>query len=452
MRTVNERDAVLKVLLENEKKGTYSHILVRDMLDAHQDLSEKQRAFMKRLSEGTLERRIELDGVIDRFSKKPASGLRPLIRQILRMGIYQILYMDSVPDSAACSESVRLAKLHKMDALSGFVNAVLRNVIRSRDRGELESFLGEASLSVRYSMPQWLIDLWKDQLGEEETDRLLESLLEIRPVCIRFPMDTDPAEREEILSGIRQTGAEVTPGRWLPYAFALTGTSNLSDLPGYKEGRWTIQDESSMFVTEAAGIRGGEIIMDVCAAPGGKSMHAASLLREGRVMAFDLSRKKTEQIRKNIKRMGLLEKISVSEQDARVHNSTYENCADLLLCDLPCSGLGIIGRKRDIKYRIGREELTELSALQREILKNAVSYLKPGGILIYSTCTIDRLENQDIADYIENELKLAPDSLVPFLPQGIPGIEGEGKNRLQLLPHIHGTDGFFVARFKKPSA
>ena len=252
--------------------------------------------------------------------------------------------------------------------------------------------------------------------------------------------------------GIRQTGAEVTPGRWLPYAFCLTGTSSLSDLPGYREGRWTIQDESSMFVTEAAGIRGDETVMDVCAAPGGKSMHAASLLREGKVMAFDLSRKKTDQIRKNIRRMGLQEKISVSEQDARIHNSSYENCADLLLCDLPCSGLGIIGRKRDIKYRIGREELTELSALQREILKNAVSYLKPGGILIYSTCTIDALENQDNADYIENELKLAPDSLVPFLPQGIPGIEGEGKNRLQLLPHIHGTDGFFVARFKKPLA
>ena len=452
MRTVNERDAVLKVLLENEKKGTYSHILLRDMLDAHQDLSEKQRAFMKRLSEGTLERRIELDGVIDRFSKKPASGLRPLIRQILRMGIYQILYMDSVPDSAACSEAVSLAKLHKMNALSGFVNAVLRNVIRSRDKGELESLMGEASLSVRYSMPQWLIDLWKEQLGEGETDQLLKSLLEIRPVCIRFSPDTDPEKRDRILEQIREAGTEVTPGRWLPYACCLRGTSAIQDLPGFREGLWTIQDESSMFVTEAAGIRGDEIIMDVCAAPGGKSMHAASLLKKGRVLAFDLTHKRTEQIRKNIRRMGLEEKISVSEQDARIHNSRYEGCADILLCDLPCSGLGIIGRKRDIKYRISRQELTDLAALQREILKNAVSYLKPGGILIYSTCTIDALENGDNADYIEEELKLEADSLLPFLPQGIPGIEGKGRNRLQLLPHVHGTDGFFVARFRKPMA
>ena len=148
MGRVNERDLVLGVLLENEKKGTYSHILVREMLDAHQDLSEQQRAFMKRLAEGTLERRIELDSVIDRFSRKPASGLRPLIRQILRMGIYQILYMDSVPDSAAASEAVNLAKLHRMDALSGFVNAVLRNVIRSRDKGEL-SLAISCSSSVR---------------------------------------------------------------------------------------------------------------------------------------------------------------------------------------------------------------------------------------------------------------------------------------------------------------
>lgn len=452
MSRVNERDLVLGVLLENEKKGTYSHILVREMLDRHQDLSEQQRAFMKRLAEGTLERRIELDAVIDRFSKKPSSGLRPLIRQILRMGIYQILYMNSVPDSAAVSEAVRLAKLHRMDALSGFVNGLLRNVIRSRDRGELGSGMGEASLSVRYSMPQWLIDLWKDQLGEKETDRLLDSLLEIRPVCIRFSPDTDPDERERILSGMREAGAEVSPGRWLPYAFCLTGTNAVQDLPGFREGRWTVQDESSMFVTEAAGIRGDETVMDVCAAPGGKSMHAASLLREGRVLAFDLTHKKTEQIRKNIKRMGLEDRISVSEQDARIHNSRYDGVADILLCDLPCSGLGIIGRKRDIKYRISREDLTELSALQKEILKNVVSYLKPGGILIYSTCTIDRLENQDNADYIEQELKLNADSLVPFLPPDIPGIEGEGKNRLQLLPRLHGTDGFFVARFRKPLA
>ena len=450
MGRVNERDLVLGVLLENERKGTYSHILVRDMLDAHQDLSEQERAFMKRLTEGTLERRIELDSVIDRFSKKPASGLRPLIRQILRMGIYQILYMDSVPDSAACSEAVSLAKLHKMNALSGFVNAVLRNVIRSRDRGELESLLGEASLSVRYSMPQWLIDLWKDQLGEEETDSLLKSLLEIRPVCIRFSPDADPAERDRILKEMKEAGTEVAPGRWLPYAFCLTGTNAIQDLPGYREGLWTIQDESSMFAVEAAGIRGDETVMDVCAAPGGKSMHAASLLREGRVLAFDLSHKKTEQIRKNIKRMGLEGKISVADQDARIHNSRYENCADLLLCDLPCSGLGIIGRKRDIKYRIRRQELDELSALQREILKNAVTYLKPGGVLIYSTCTIDALENQENADYIEQELGLKADSLLLFLPPGIPGIEGEGKNRLQLLPHVHGTDGFFVSRFRKP--
>lgn len=450
MGRVNVRDLVLGVLVENEKKGTYSHILVREMLDAHQDLSEQQRAFMKRLTEGTLERRIELDSVIDRFSKKPASGLRPLIRQILRMGIYQILYMDSVPDSAACSEAVSLTKLHRMDALSGFVNAVLRNVIRSRDKGELESLMGEASLSVRYSMPQWLIDLWKDQLGEEETDKLLKSLLEIRPVCIRFSPDAGPEERDRILKEMKEAGTEVTPGRWLSCAFCLTGTNVIQELPGYREGLWTIQDESSMFAVEACGIRGDETVMDVCAAPGGKSMHAASLLKEGRVLAFDLSHKKTEQIRKNIKRMGLEDRISVSEQDARIHNSRYEGCADILLCDLPCSGLGIIGRKRDIKYRISRQELDELSALQREILKNAVTYLKPGGLLIYSTCTIDALENQENADFIEQELKLKADSLLPFLPSGIPGIEGEGKNRLQLLPHVHGTDGFFVARFRKP--
>ena len=450
MQSVNEREIVLGILLDNEQKGTYSHILVREALDRHKDLPDRQRAFIKRLTEGVLERKIELDAVIDQFSKKPAASLRPAIQQILRMGIYQILYMDSVPDSAATSEAVRLVKKRKMDRLSGFVNAILRNVIRSRDRGDLASLPGEASLSVRYSMPQWLIDLWTDQFGGEQTEKMLEALLEIRPVCIRFAPDISPEEREDLLEQMRRRGAEVSPGRWLPYAFYLTGTKDLQDLPGYAGGKWTVQDESSMFVTQVSGIRGDETVMDVCAAPGGKSLHAASLLKEGRVLAFDLTEKKTEQIRRNIKRMRLEEKIIAAKQDARIFNERYRDCADLLICDLPCSGLGIIGRKRDIKYRISEKELHDLSALQKEILANAVSYLKSGGILIYSTCTINRLENQENADYIEKELGLIPDSLLPYLPQGIPGVEGPGQNRLQLLPHIHGTDGFFVSRFRRP--
>ena len=452
MQTVNEREIVLRILLDNEQKGTYSHLLIREALDKYKDLPDNQRAFMKRLTEGVLERRIELDTVIDRFSKKPAASLRPVIRQVLRMGVYQILYMDAVPDAAAASEAVRLVKKRKMDSLSGFVNAVLRNVIRSRDRGELASLLEETSLCVRYSMPQWLIDLWEDQLGKGETEQMLEALLEVRPVCIRFAPEVSPGEREDLLCQMRERGAAVRPAAWLPYAFYLTGTRDLQDLPGYAQGRWTIQDESSMFVAEAAGIRGDEIVMDVCAAPGGKSMHAASYLKEGRVLAFDLTDHKVRQIRRNIQRMGLEDRVQAQVQDARVHVSQYDESADLLFCDLPCSGLGIIGRKRDIKYRVSRKELEDLAALQREILANVVSYLKPGGVLIYSTCTINRLENQENADFIEKELGLVPDSLLPCLPEGIPGIEGPGQNRLQLLPHIHGTDGFFVARFRKLEA
>ena len=462
MNRLGEREAVLEILTGIREKGTYSHIAVKEMLDRceREGMDRRQRAFVKRLTEGVIERRIELDDVLRRYAKKGAR-IRPVIRDILRMGIFQILYMDSVPDSAACNEAVILTKKYGKKELSGFVNGLLRNVVRDKDAGKLTAdsapaggeLSGTGELSRRYSMSEWIVSMWQEQLGEEETEKLLEALLKVRPVAIRFDDRCSQARREEILTQMSEKGVKAEKGHYLPYCYELTGTDSIQELPGYREGAWTVQDESSMMVAEAAGLAGGETVYDVCAAPGGKTMHCASKLMagndgasgKGTVHAFDLSKGKTAQILKNVRRMHL-PNVIVEQRDALISVPEEAGKADVLLCDLPCSGLGVIGRKRDIKYHATPKQLAELAQLQKDILRSAVPYLKEGGVLIYSTCTINAGENSEIAEFIEKELGMCPDPLAPYLPETVPGIKG---SQLQLLPHVHGTDGFFLARFVK---
>ena len=464
MSRLGEREAVLEILTGIRENGTYSHIAVKETLDRceREGMDRRQRAFVKRLTEGVIERRIELDDVLRRYAKKGAR-IRPVIRDILRMGIFQILYMDSVPDSAACNEAVKLTKKYGKKENAGFVNGLLRNAVRDKEAGKLAAdsapaggeLSGIGELSRKFSMPEWIVSMWQEQLGEEETEKLLEALLKVRPVAIRFDDRCSQERREEILAQMSEKGVKAVKGQYLPYCYELTGTDSIQELPGYREGMWTVQDESSMMVAEAAGLAGGETVYDVCAAPGGKAMHCASKLlagsaggtETGKVHAFDLSKGKTAQILKNVRRMHL-PNVVVAQRDALIPVPEEAGKADVLLCDLPCSGLGVIGRKRDIKYHVTPEQLAELAQLQKDILRSAVPYLKEGGVLIYSTCTINAGENEEVAEFIEKEMGLCPDPLTPYLPEGIPGIRG---NRLQLLPHVHGTDGFFLARFVKKS-
>ena len=489
----DEREAVLLALLSHEREETFSNVLVRRTLDQCGHMSTAERAFIKRLLEGVIERKAELDARIGHYTGKPASRLHPAVHQILRMGIYQIYYMDAVPDSAVCNEAVKLAKKHGPARLSGFVNGVLRNAARDAARNveagkaagiqqaekgpEMTSRQDDVAtdrpqaekgpelglpdrsapdtpqeeqyrkLSLQYSMPEWLVRLWTDQLGAGETEKLLAALMEIRPVSVRLSGRLSPDEREKLLLQWKEAGVRISRGRWLPDCLQLQRTSDLRRLPGFAGGLWTVQDESSMLAVAAAGLTGGETVFDVCAAPGGKSFYAAELTGTGgKVLAFDLTRRKTDRIREGAQLLHL-DNISVAERDARIYVPGDEGQADVLLCDLPCSGLGVIGKKRDIKYRASLDGLDSLRALQREILTTAVRYLRSGGILLYTTCTINRAENEENAAWIGQELGLQPEDLAPFLPRELPSVRG---NMVQLLPHIHGTDGFFISRFRKP--
>ena len=467
----DEREAVLLALLSHEKNDTFSNVLVRKTLDDCADMSTAEKAFIKRLLEGVIERKTELDARIAHFTGRSVTRLHPAVHQILRMGIYQIYYMDSVPDSAVCNEAVRLAKRHGPARLSGFVNGVLRNAAReaASDKEGVDAFFSKRgagtkrnrentdvqvqAMSLRHSMPQWLVRMWTNQLGAEETEKLLDALMEIRPVSVRLSGRLSGEEREDLLAQLRAAGVVIEEGRWLADCRHLRRTSDLRRLPGFSEGLWTVQDESSMLAVEAAGLTGGETVLDLCAAPGGKSFFAAERLytlnkdggRAGEVFSYDLTSRKTDLIRQGAERLGL-DNIHAAERDARIFFPEDEEKADVVLCDLPCSGLGVIGKKRDIKYRASLEGLESLQQLQRRILANAVRYLKKDGILIYSTCTINYAENEENADWIGQELGLQPEDLTAYLPDKIPGIHG---NRIQLLPHVHGTDGFFISRFRK---
>lgn len=427
----NIREIVLDTLLEMERSRVYSNQAVKAALDKYDYLDSQDKRFIKRLAEGCVERRIELDYLLDQFSSVPVSRMKPLIRCLLRMGAYQILYMDGVPASAACNEAVKLAGKRKFTNLKGFVNGVLRKLVSRRDSLPLPDPKGEPLLylSVRYSMPQWIVEMWLEEYGQEQTRELLEQLLAVHPVTIRFAREVAEAQRQEYLLRWQQRGVRATRSEYLDYAYYLEGVLGVAALEGYEEGAFMVQDVSSMLCVEAAGLKEGDRVMDVCAAPGGKALLAAQ--KASPVLARDVSEQKLDRIRENACRMGLEGKLELELWDACREDPARAGSADVVFMDVPCSGLGVLGKKRDIKYHVTPESLEELIKLQRRIIRGSWRYVKPGGVLMYSTCTINRRENQMNCDWIcEN---------FPFVLE----------ESTQLLPRQAHMDGFFYARLRR---
>ena len=427
--SVNTRELVLEMLIEIIEKNQYSHLVLRDVLDKYQYLSKQERAFMTRLTEGTLEHLIELDYIIDSFSKTKVRKMKPMIRSILRMSVYQIKYMDSVPDSAVCNEAVKLAKRHGFGQLSGFVNGVLRNIsrnisdVRYPDQKDMVRFL-----EVKYSMPQWIVKQWINDYGMEKTEQILKGFDRENPLSIRT--NTLKCTPEELRDKLKAEGVIVEPVKDLDYAFYISGFDYLNGLQSFEDGLFYVQDVSSMMAAELAAPEENDYVIDVCAAPGGKSTHLAEMLKgTGMVEARDLTDYKVDLIRDNIDRHGLHNMKAVL-MDATSYDEASVNKADVLICDLPCSGLGVLGRKTDIRYKISPEQEKELMELQRQILDTVHQYVKPGGTLVYSTCTIDKMENEDNVRWFADKYK---DFVL--------------KEERQLLPGQLGGDGFFLAKF-----
>lgn len=416
-------------------------------------LSAQDRAFAHHVVAEVIRRRMTLDYVIGRFTDS-SRPLKPLVRNILRMGVCQILYLDRVPDAAAVSTSVELAVSCGLGQLKGFINGVLRSVTREKETIDFPS------IPIRFSVPQWICDRLRADYGAEDAIRIMQAHLSPAFVTLRLDERMDEAKRlqtssrilEETLRLHAKSSAEGHP--FLPYVMRVSRTGDVTKLYGYLEGLWMVQDAAAALVAECADIRPGDTIVDVCASPGGKALHAAAKLgrgnASGRVHAFDLTEKKCARILENVWRMEF-DNVSVAVQDARSVKEELCGQADKVICDLPCSGLGVLKHKSEIKYRLTPEDITALCALQREILGSAVRYLKPGGTLIYSTCTLTREENEETADWIASELHLIPEDIRPFLPEILKGEVKEGEeNRITILPFKYDTDGAFIARFRKP--
>lgn len=463
----NIRELALEVLLALEKKDVktgneFSSRLITGTLDKYDYLEARDKAFFKRVTEGAIERQLELDYYLNAFSSLPADKMKPFIRCLLRLSVYQLLYMDNVPDSAVCNEACKLAAKRGFKALKGFVNGVLRNISRNKDSLPLPDGDREPVkyFSVKYSMPEWLVELWLEEYGREAAETLLEGLLKIHPVSLRFRTDMTDGEREACVRRLEEQGVRLTPGGYLPYCFSLEHMDNIRRLPGYEEGSFTVQDVSSALAVEAAGLKAEDFVIDVCAAPGGKSLLAAE--KAGRVLARDVSEEKTALIRENAQRMRA-ENIEIQVFDGTQTDGELMGRADAVLLDVPCSGLGVIGKKRDIKYRVTKEGLESLLCLQRQIVSASAGYVRPGGTLIYSTCTIHRAENEDMVRFITRELGFVPEPLEGVLPdavlagkQRLPKAENgltarEDAACIQLLPGFMESDGFFIARFRRPT-
>lgn len=410
------RETALSIIHEVLEGGAYSNIAL-DGAFAAAKLDRRDRGFAAALSYGVISQKLFLDFQIKSFSNIGLKKISPRILNILRMGMYQILFMDRVPASAAVNESVRLARRYGHGGAAGFVNAVLRNMLRLGAKPAPD-------WAIRYSCPDWIIDLWKKERGSAGCEALLKAQLE--PPEIHLRVNTLRAGKEELMAALgAKSGAA-------PDSMVIAGGGAVSDLPGFRDGLFTVQDGAAQMAAIALGAKPGERVLDMCAAPGGKTTYIAQIMGDkGEITAWDIFPHKIRLIESAAKRLGI-GSIKCEARDAKVIDESLFSRFDRVLCDVPCSGLGLIRRRPEIKWRREPGDIAELCKLQAEILSAGAKYLKPGGALVYCTCTISAAENEM--------------TVQSFLDENH---DFTRKEERTLLPHIDDTDGFYICALKK---
>lgn len=448
---VNEREVVLDMLL-SLREGKLSHTILKDTLDSYLYLDKSSRGFIKRLYEGTIEKRLYLDFIIDGYSKTPVKKMKPIIMLLLEMAVYQLFSMDRVPDSAAINEAVKLTKKRGLAGLSGFVNGVLRNIARNKENIALPDKNKDLIkyLEIKYSTPRNVVEYLIKDYGSEEAEAILEAFEEKRPLVARATKN-----REELIKKLDAEGVRVSTDTIFPESLKILELDSLSYLESFEEGDFVIQDESSQFIGKIVGLPKGARVLDLCAAPGGKSLLFAEMEEVDEIISCDISESKTELIEENVSRIGV-SKIKTKVNDASLYNPDFMDGFDLVICDLPCSGLGIMGRKRDIKYNVSIDKIRELAILQKKILENAVRYVKKGGRLIYSTCTMTKAENEENFTFISEFKGFSAvdfsDKIREYVDRYKDGerlINEAKKGFIRLIPGELGTDGFFVSEYMR---
>ena len=431
----NARKTVLKLLTKLDKNASYSNILLDDTLEKS-DLSMQDKKFASALFYGVLERKITLDAVIKYYSKRPADKLNIQVRNILRMAIYQLCYMDSVPDSAAVNEAVKLSKSSRNPAVSGFVNGLLRSFIRDEKKIPFGKSITE-KLSVEYSCPEWLIDKWLNEYNDDVTLSMLKTSLGQAQTTVR--VNNTKCTVNEFIDELNEAGISCDINPCTDNAVDLFSGGAVERLDSYKYGHFHVQDLSSQLCCKALDPKEDDTVLDICAAPGGKSFTIAEMMNnKGKVLSFDLHENRVRLIRQGASRLGL----TIIEADLNNGKEYNENIpkADRVLCDVPCSGLGVIRRKPEIKYK-NPEDFEKLPEIQYSILSASANYVKAGGVLVYSTCSLSRAENDDVVERcIENNNDFEPCELDE-------NIFGESCGyKVSITPDKFSSDGFFIAK------
>ncbi|EHQ91464.1 16S rRNA (cytosine(967)-C(5))-methyltransferase RsmB [Desulfosporosinus youngiae] len=443
------RKMAVNMLTRVEAEGAYANLLLQK--NSLRLTDSRDRHFVTLLVNGTLKHRLTLDYALRRHLSKPMSSLPHEVRAILRIGAFQILFLDKVPSAVAVNESVELAK--EFPKFTGLVNVVLRKVMERGWDIDWPDLKREPVryLSVRYSHPEWLIQRWLNRWGIEETEALCKVNNEPSPTWIRT--NTLKISREDLTERLREEGITVQLGSRVPESLQISNFGALDQLDSFREGLFTVQDESSQLVAHVVNPQPGQSVLDACSAPGGKSTHLAQMMKnEGKILAFDIHAHKLELVEQLAQKLGITI-IETQVGDARDLPGIRLESQDCVLVDAPCSGLGIIRRKADLRWQKEEQGLKDLPALQLAILERAASCVKNGGTLVYSTCTTEPDENFELVKRFRlSHPEFEPVDLadvLPFILEEPRDVKQGRKGMLQLLPHRHGMDGFFLAKFRR---
>ncbi len=436
---MNSREVALNIINRVLIEGAYSNLVLSNELN-ESDLNEKDRALVTELVYGTIRRKKTLDMIISNYIKD-ISLMDERVLNILRMAIYQMHFLDKVPEFAACNEAVELAKQISVQD-SKLVNGILRSYTKNPDDMDVKDKIDR--LVYQYSYEPWFIRMIYKQYGEENGRKILAGLNATPKVTVR--VNASKGEYDEVFERLEEMGYDVEEGYACPEAIIIKGGSSIENNELFREGLITVQDESAMLVSPLLDLKAGDVALDLCAAPGGKTTHIAELLEnEGKVYSFDLHENKLSLINENLERLGL-NNVEVEAMDATKLNSKYVACADKVLIDVPCSGLGIIRKKPEIKWNKSRKALKDLVPTQRAIMENAWAYLKNGGTMIYSTCTLNTEENQDNVEWFLNKYKDAKVEKI-FLGN-MDNFIYNNDDSLTILPNEY-MDGFYIAKISK---
>lgn len=440
------REEALKIVIKVFDDKSFSNILIKNL---KQKYSPLDRSFITEIVYGTVKWKLKIDYIINTLSSIKVEKISASILNILRIGIYQISFMDKVPQSAAVNESVKLAKKYGNVGAAKYVNAILRNYCRKMDvinYPEKDSDIVKY-LSVMNSYPEWIVKTLIDDFGKEFTEDYLSASNGIAPLSVR--VNKLRADKNSLKESLSEKGIEVSEGIYLDDALMLRGVSGIENLQEYKDGYLTVQDESSMIAARVLDPEPGQFVIDVCSAPGTKSTYFAELMKnEGRIISGDISESKLNLVKENCVRLGI-SIIETLKSDASKVMPEFVEKADRVLVDAPCSGLGIMRKKPEIRWNRAIADLNQIIEIQNSIINASSKYVKPGGVLVYSTCTVLKRENYElVSNFVSNNKEFTLEDIRGLIPDKLRKMNSE-KGFVEFYPNIDGIDGFFIARLRK---